>query len=70
MIAITISGQAYAKIASTLPTGLTPEPEMVPDREYRVWVPREQVSRLRALRGPGESFSDIILRLASSGEPR
>jgi predicted CopG family antitoxin len=28
------------------------------------------VDRLRSLRGPGESFSDVILRLARSGEPR
>jgi hypothetical protein len=24
----------------------------------------------RALRGPGESYSDVILRLAGNGEPR
>ena len=26
--------------------------------------------KLRALRGPGESYSDVILRLATDGEPR
>jgi hypothetical protein len=30
-----------------------------------IWLPRAVVGRLRALRGPGESFSDVILRLAA-----
>jgi hypothetical protein len=32
------------------------------------WLPRAVVDRLRSLRGPGESFSDVILRLAAEGE--
>jgi hypothetical protein len=64
MIAITISAEAYAVIAAARSAG---EREIVPDREYRVWLPRAVVERLRALRGPEETFSDLILRLAARG---
>jgi hypothetical protein len=37
--------------------------------ERYIW-PWAVVDRLRSLRGPGESFSDVILRLAASGESR
>jgi predicted CopG family antitoxin len=33
--------------------------------ERLIWLDRAVVDRLRSLRGPGESFSDVILRLAS-----
>jgi hypothetical protein len=33
------------------------------DGEWLVWLERSVVNRLRALRGPGESYSDVILRL-------
>jgi hypothetical protein len=49
MIGVTISGKAYLVIASMLIVAL--EPEIDPGREYRVWLPRDVVSRLRALRG-------------------
>jgi hypothetical protein len=32
--------------------------------ERLIWLPRDVVDRLRHLRGPGESFSDAIIRLA------
>jgi hypothetical protein len=67
MIGISISGKAYAAIAATLPAGSAAEQEIAPDREYRVWLPRAVVIRLSALRGPGETFSDVILRLTDGG---
>jgi hypothetical protein len=67
MIGITVSGKAFAAIAATLPAGSGVEPEIVLDREYCVWLPRDVVNRLRALREPGESFSQVILRLAERG---
>ena len=33
--------------------------------ERYVWLDHAVVSRLRALRGPGESYSDVIIRLAA-----
>jgi hypothetical protein len=31
-----------------------------------LWLDRSVVDRLRSLRGPGESFSDVIVRLAAN----
>jgi hypothetical protein len=66
MIGVTISGRAYATVAGTLPPGSLAR-EITPDRDYQVWLPRGDVIRLRALREPGETFSDVILRLADRG---
>jgi hypothetical protein len=52
MIAITISDEAYAAIASTLPIDHAVEPF---DGQCKIWLPRAVVD-LRALRAPGESF--------------
>ena len=35
-----------------------------PNGDYFIWLDPRYVDRLRALRGPGESYSDVILRLA------
>ena len=66
MIGITISGDAYAAIAATLPAQSAGQ-EIAPDHEYRVWLPRAVVIRQRALREPGETFSGVILRLVDRG---
>ena len=35
--------------------------------ERYVWLVPDVVSRLRSLRGEGESYSDVILRIAEAG---
>jgi hypothetical protein len=35
--------------------------------ERTVWLEEVWVDRLGAMRGPGESYSDVILRLAAAG---
>jgi hypothetical protein len=40
------------------------EPDATDDRY--VWLYRRFVDRLRAMRGQGESYSDVILRLAEA----
>ena len=35
--------------------------------ERLIWLEPGVVDRLRALRGPGEGYSDVILRLAEEG---
>jgi hypothetical protein len=44
--------------------GYEPEPDAKGERW--IWLEPRFVDRLRALRGPGESYSDVILRLAKS----
>jgi hypothetical protein len=46
------------------------EAERTAKGEVRIWLAPDAVNKLRALRGPGESYSDVILRLATDGEPR
>ena len=69
MIRIAVSAEAYAAIASILPPGAHVGPlEMAPNGLYRVWLPQAVVDSLARRRGPRESYSDVILRLASRGE--
>jgi len=67
MISITVTSEAYEAIKATLPGqhDLTPPPG--PDGLIRVWLERKFVDRLARMRGPDESYSDVILRLAKEG---
>jgi len=67
MIGITISGKAYAAILPIAPTASPGESGIAPDHQYRIWLPRDVVERLRELRLSDESFSGVILRLAERG---
>jgi len=70
MVQIAISAEAYAAIAAILPPGAHVGPlAIAPNGQYRVWLPRAVVDRLARKRGPRESYSDVVLRLAARGEP-
>jgi hypothetical protein len=70
MIRIAISQAAFDAIAQTMPFGSVNFEAGVDDKGERyIWLPRAVVDRLRSLRAPGESFSDVILRLAAEGQP-
>ena len=65
MLAISISVEAYAAIKATLPDGSDSFPPQPDGRgNVRLWLDRQFVDRLTPLRGPGESYSDVILRVA------
>jgi hypothetical protein len=65
MIRITITPAAFAAIAATLALGtVAVEPERAQDGGVHIWLDPGVLAKLRALRGPGESYSDVILRLA------
>ena len=66
MIRITISATAFEAIASTLPSSVGYERIRAPNGDYFIWLDPRSVDRLRAMRGPGESYSDVILRLAEA----
>jgi hypothetical protein len=64
MISIQISPAAFEAIKATLPDGA---PRSIgPDGQMRIWLDHAVVDRLRALRRPGESYSDVILRMAEA----
>jgi hypothetical protein len=70
MIRIPITPLAYAAIASTLPDGAARFPvlrELALKRDGGCFIDLEEtvVNRLRAMRGRGETYSDVILRLAA-----
>jgi hypothetical protein len=70
MIRIAISQAAFDAIASTLPLGSVGyEAEVGANGKRLIWLAPNMIDRLRALRQPCESHSDVILRLAGSGEP-
>ena len=65
MIRIAISQAAFDAIAETLLLGSTGFENATNEQGERlVWLDRAVVDRLRPLRGPGESYSDVILRIA------
>ena len=64
MIRITITAAAYQAIAAGSNPDSLLEPQRSPDGGFYLWLFKPIVDKLKAARGPGESFSDTILRLA------
>jgi hypothetical protein len=68
VIRIAISPEAFEAIARTLPLGSVSYENASNEKGERyVWLDPKVVNHLRTLRGPGESFSDVISRLAAEG---
>jgi hypothetical protein len=66
MIRIAITEAAAKAIAATLPfDGVAYETETTTDGQRFIWLEPRIVDKLKALRGPGESYSDVFLRLAA-----
>jgi hypothetical protein len=68
MVRIAISEAAFEAIAKTLALGSVGYENATKEKGERlVWLDPSVVDRLRSLRGPGESWSGVILRLAEKG---
>jgi hypothetical protein len=66
MIRITISPAAFEATAATLTLGSMSFENATNERGERlIWLDHAVVDRLRSLCGPGESYSDVILRIAA-----
>jgi hypothetical protein len=66
VIRIAITAEAFDAIAATLPLGSVGyEPEIDAKGERLIWIERKWADQLGAMRGPGETYSDVILRLAA-----
>jgi hypothetical protein len=71
MIRIAITQAAFEAISATLAHGsVSFENAGNAKGERYVWLEPRVVDRLRVLRGRGESYSDVILRLFASAEGR
>ncbi len=67
MITISITVAAYEAIKATLPPGADAWAAEPDGRGgVRLTLDPKTLDRLTALRGPGESYSDVILRLAKA----
>ena len=66
MVRIAITQAAFEAIARTLPLGSVAFENKTDQNGYRlIWLEPRVVDRLMAMRGRGQSFSDVILRLAA-----
>ena len=66
MIRIAISQAAFEAIAATLPLGSVAYEPAFDERGLRyIWLEARWLDRLKSYRGPGESYSDVILRVAA-----
>jgi hypothetical protein len=68
MIRIAITQAAFEAIASTLPVGSVTFEIEATVGDHFVWLAPNVVNRLRFLRGPGDTYSDVILRLVAAGD--
>jgi hypothetical protein len=64
MIRVALTDAAYDAIASTLPKGAARWPMQRDRDQCFIQVEAAVVDRMRAMRRPGESYREVILRLA------
>jgi predicted CopG family antitoxin len=67
MISIPITEEAYEALKATIPRIDHAATSKGRNGKMRIWLDRKIVDRLLHLRGPGESHSDVILRMAKEG---
>ncbi len=66
MVRIAISQAAFDAICATLPLGDLGFENATNERGNRlIWLPRDVLAKLNHLRGAGESYSEVILRVAA-----
>jgi hypothetical protein len=65
MIRIEITAEAYAALARSLNPESLLDPLPSPTGGFYLWLTRNVIDLFKRARGPGESYSDVILRLAS-----
>ena len=66
MISICITAEAFVALAKSFPMGWHAEGSLDGKDGYFLILPRGVADLLWAIRQPGETFSDIILRVASN----
>jgi hypothetical protein len=64
MITISITAEAFAAIAATFPEEWRAEARPDEKGGYLLTLPHSVIDLLKAIRGPGESYSDVITRVA------
>jgi hypothetical protein len=68
ILRIAITAEAFEAICATLPLGsVAYKAETNAKGEHLIWIQRVWADKLGTMRGPGESYSDVIIRLAAVG---
>jgi len=67
MISIPITEEAYEALKARVPRINQAPTSKGRNGMMRIWLDRKFVDLLLELRGPGESYSDVILRVAKEG---
>ena len=67
MVTITITAEAFASIAGTLVEGSKGDARPDGKGGYLIVLSHAILDRLKTMRGPGESYSDVIIALAKGG---
>ena len=65
MVRIAINQKAFDAIVATLPSNVGFENKRAENGDIYVWLPPDVIAKLHALRGRGQSYSEVILRLAA-----
>ena len=66
MVRIAITQAAFEAIARTLPFGsVSFENKITENGERLIWLERRMLDKLNSYRRAGESYSDVILRVAA-----
>jgi hypothetical protein len=65
MVRIAISQKSFDAIVATLPSNVGFENKRAENGDVYVWLPRHVLAKLNALRGRGQNYSDVILRLTA-----
>jgi hypothetical protein len=66
MIGIPVTAAAYEAIKQSVPGQRGSPPLRGDDGLIRIWLDCKFVDRLGQMRAPGESYSDVIIRLATA----
>jgi hypothetical protein len=67
MVTISITAEAFAAIEVTLPKRTRGVPRLDGKGGLLIVLPHDVIDRLKAMRGAGESYSDVIVRIAKGG---
>jgi hypothetical protein len=65
MIRLQISAAAFAAIVKTFPGNANVENQRAPNGDYFVWLDHSTIAKLNHLRAVGETYSNVILRVAA-----
>lgn len=64
MVTISITAEAFEAIRATLPANSTADARPDGKGDFHIILSRDVLNKLKLIREPGESYSDVIMRLA------